>query len=163
MPGRWDWVWLSLTDALEKCSKKLRIINIHLKAESESQRALLVASKRLSSSAAEGQRNWGLKRSWAFKRFKSFKGRSTAPRSGPWLKGKKRNHETWYGIDVLKILNSQISLSPLGLQKKAYISLLKTRNVPPIGNNAEASPLKDNVCLSSPLRSALNSLLSTRQ
>lgn len=45
MPGRWDWVWLSLTDALGKCSKKLRIINIHLKAEFESQRALLVASK----------------------------------------------------------------------------------------------------------------------
>ena len=49
--------WLSLMDALEKYSRKLRIMKLHLKAKLESQRAPLVASKRLSSSATKRQRN----------------------------------------------------------------------------------------------------------
>ena len=69
-------------------------MNLHLKAKLESQRAPLVASKRLSSSSAKGQRNWGLKNSWASKRSRSFQGRSAAPRSGLWLK--KIKTEPWF-------------------------------------------------------------------
>lgn len=33
---------------------------------------------------------------------------------------KKWDHDPWDGIDVLEILNSQISLHPMGLQSKAF-------------------------------------------
>lgn len=49
------WLWLSLMDALEKYSRKLRIMNLHLKAKREFSDSPLVASKRLSSSAAKGR------------------------------------------------------------------------------------------------------------
>lgn len=71
------------------------------------------------------------------------------------------NHVLWDGIDVLGILNSQISLSPLGLLKKAYFATLKMRKPLPFGN--EASPLKDNMCLSISPGPALNTHPSTRQ
>ena len=74
-------------------SRKLRIMKLHLKAKLESQRAPLVASKRLSSSVTKRQRNWHLKSSWASKRSRSFQGMSAAPRSGLWLK--KIKMEPW--------------------------------------------------------------------